>query len=285
MSGSITKIAVRQQLVATGCEGFDIGVLRQDGRMLVRERWSAERIVAALNWLRWENAVGAHIYVRPCGAHAFSLVDDLSADSLKQMKESGFRPAVIVETSPDNFQAWLNHGRILDCSLSTQVAKELARRFGGDPSSADWRHFGRLAGFSNQKPERRLQNGLAPFVRLRAYNGRVYTAARDFLEEVRLLVAQASARRDTRRPCRSCSAQGSIRPLADFSADPRYGGDLHRAEMAWALNAARRGVSERQIRDEILHGRDLSKKGGPARQLAYAERTAAKAVTAVHQAH
>jgi hypothetical protein len=148
MSGSITKIAVRQQLVATGCEGFDIGVLRQDGRMLMRERWSAERIVAALNWLRWENAVGAHIYVRPCGAHAFSLVDDLSADSLKQMKESGFRPAVIVETSPDNFQAWLNHGRILDCSLSTQVAKELARRFGGDPSSADWRHFGRLAGFS-----------------------------------------------------------------------------------------------------------------------------------------
>lgn len=139
MSGSITKIAVRQQLVATGCEGFDIGVLRQDGRMLMRERWSAERIVAALNWLRWENAVGAHIYVRPCGAHAFSLVDDLSADSLKQMKESGFRPAVIVETSPDNFQAWLNHGRILDCSLSTQVAKELAFR---------WRSFQRrLASF------------------------------------------------------------------------------------------------------------------------------------------
>jgi hypothetical protein len=60
---------------------------------------------------------------------------------------------------------WLNHGQTLfDRTLSTRAAKELARRFGGDPSSADWRHFGRLAGFTNQKPKRRLQTGLPPFV-------------------------------------------------------------------------------------------------------------------------
>ena len=74
------------------------------------------------------------------------------------MTDAGFQPAAVVETSPGNFQVWLNHGRILsDRTFSTQAAKELARRFGGDPSSADWRHFGRLAGFTNQKPNRRLQ--------------------------------------------------------------------------------------------------------------------------------
>jgi hypothetical protein len=40
---------------------------------------------------------------------------------------SGFETAVVVETSPDNFQAWLNHGRTLsDRFLSTLAARQLA---------------------------------------------------------------------------------------------------------------------------------------------------------------
>src|SRR6266851_9997742 len=86
------------------------------------------------------------------------------------------------------------------------------------------------------------------------------------------------ARRRTTRPVNS----DSIRPIADFYNDPRYGGDLHRADMAWAIYAASRGLSQEQIRAEILHARDLSKKGRRGRQLQYAERTAAKAVTSAH---
>ena len=41
-----------------------------------------------------------------------------------------------------------------------------------------------------------------------------------------------------------------------------------------------RGFSEQKIRDELLHARDLSKKGSPARQLGYAQRTATKALGA-----
>ena len=149
------------------CELFEIGILRPDGLMLLRSPWSAKQVDAALPWLRRENARGAHIFVRPHGAHALSLVDDLNAKAIARMTDAGFEPAAVVETSPGNFQVWLNHGRILfDRTFSTQAAKELARRFEGDPSSADWRHFGRLAGFTNQKPNRRLRNGLPPFVRL-----------------------------------------------------------------------------------------------------------------------
>jgi hypothetical protein len=39
------------------------------------------------------------------------MIDDLTAESIERMKIEGFEPAVIVETSPNNFQAWLNHGR------------------------------------------------------------------------------------------------------------------------------------------------------------------------------
>jgi len=268
-----------RQLAAMACQSFEVGVLRPNGRMLLRE-WTAEQIDIAVGWLRRENAYGAHIYIRPYGAHALGLVDDLSADSLKRMKESGFEPALVVETSPGNFQAWLNHGRVLDCPLSTQAAKELARRFGGDPSSADWRHFGRLAGFTNQKLVRRLPTGLPPFVQLRESRGGVYTAAPGFLVEVIALAERTRIQTAASSHARPHLHEELHRPVSDFHHDPRYAGDLHRADMAWAIYAACRGIPEQQIRDEILHARDLSKKGGTARQLDYVERTASKALTA-----
>ena len=282
MSASVTRSIVAKQLSAMGCQRFDVGILHRDGRMLLREGWSAERIDAAVSWFRRENAQGAHIFVRPHGAHALSLVDDVRADAVAAMKESGFQPAVVVETSPGNFQVWVNHGRVLsDHTFSTQAAKELARRFGGDPSSADWRHFGRLAGFTNQKPKRRLRNGLQPFVRLHECEGRPYGAAREFLEEVKSLAEKASAERAAWTTSRPTSTKHSVRPLTEFHSDPRYSGDLHRADMAWALHAASRGLPEQQISYEILRARDLSKKGGASKQVDYAERTAIKAVSGV----
>jgi hypothetical protein len=285
MSSDITRSQVRKQLAAMVSDSFDIGVLRPSGQMLLREKWSSDRIDAALTWLRRENSCGAHIFVRPSGGHALSLIDDLSANAIVEIKEDGFEPAVVVETSDHNFQAWVNHGRVIaDHFVSTQAARELARRFGGDPSSADWRHFGRLAGFTNQKPERRLVSGLQPFVRLREYNGRVYTDAADFLHQVTALATEMRREHEVARKRRSQFGD-AIRPLADFHAGPRYAGDLHRADMAWALYAASRGLPEQQIRDEILHARDLSKKGGAARQLDYAQRTAIKALGTVELLH
>ena len=249
--------------------------------MLLREDWTAEQVDATLNWLRRENARGAHILVRPHGAHALSLIDDLSVDAITRMTNGGFQPALVVETSPGNFQAWVNHGRVLsDHAFSTQAAKELARRYGGDPSSADWRHIGRLAGFTNQKLKRRLRNGLSPFVRLHQCESRIYVAACGFLDEVKSLAHKASAQSSVRTISGTTSTEDSVRPLTEFHKDSRYAGDLHRADMAWALHAASRGLFQQQIRDEILHARDLSKKGGLSRQLDYAERTAIKALNA-----
>jgi DNA primase RepB-like protein len=267
------------------CDYFDIGILRPDGRMLLRDERTVSQIEEAIQRLRRENARGAHIFVRPHGAHALSLVDDLGVDAIVRMTDAGFEPALVVETSPRNFQVWLNHGQTLDRDMSTWAARELAKRFSGDLSSADWRHFGRLAGFTNQKPERLLPNGLAPFVRLRQSEGRTYTAANEFLEEVKSLTEKASAERGEWTPSRSTSTEDSVRPLIEFHKDALYGGDFHRADMAWALYAASRGLSEQEIGDEILNARDLSKKGGPKRQLDYARRTATKAVSTVERLH
>jgi hypothetical protein len=184
-SAVIVGRLVRIQLGAMGCERFDLGIKRDAGEMILREGQGAIKIAGAVKWLRHENRKGAHIYMRPAGLHPLSLIDDLSAEAIERMKVDGFEPAVVVETSLNNFQAWLNHGQVLDAALSTRAAKQLAERFGGDPSSADWRHFGRLAGFTNPKRERQLPSGMRPFARLRSATERIYSKAAEFVAAIR----------------------------------------------------------------------------------------------------
>src|SRR6266851_1025398 len=233
------------QLEALGAECFDIGVKRTDGTMILREGWDAKQVLKSLLWLRRENLNRGHIYVRPAGGHGLSLVDDLKADALARMKAEGFEPAVVVETSPGNFQAWLKHGEMLDEAVSTRAAKLLAERYGGDLGSADWRHFGRLAGFTNPKPNRRLASGLQPFARLLEARGQVYSRAPAFIAKVRAAVAgEAAPASGGTGKTAGQGAQESppLRPLDEFHRDPRYAGDLHRADMAWARHAAAMGA-------------------------------------------
>lgn len=268
------------QLEALGAKLFDIGVKRTNGTMILREGWGTKQVLKSLLWLRRENLNRGHIYVRASGVHGLSLVDDLDAHAIARMKTVGFEPAVVVETSPRNFQAWLKHGQVLDQAASTRMAKILAERFGGDTGSADWRHFGRLAGFTNPKPNRRLESGMQPFARLVEASGRVYSRAPAFIAEVRRAMADMAAMEAGERDGAGEGAPDlpPLRPLEDFHRDPRYGGDLHRADMAWARHAAGMGLSGVEIRAAIMQARDLSKKGNLKRQREYAKRTAGKAV-------
>lgn len=50
---------------------------------------------------------------------SLSLLDDLTAEAIERMKAEGFEPAFVVETSPNDFQVWLNHGEILSVAMST----------------------------------------------------------------------------------------------------------------------------------------------------------------------
>jgi hypothetical protein len=252
------------QLEALGAECFDIGVKRVDGTMVLREGWGARQVLKSLLWLRRENLNRGHIYVRPAGAHGLSLVDDLKAAAIARMKAEGFAPAAVVETSPGNFQAWLKHGEVLDEAASTRAAKLLAERYGGDPGSADWRHFGRLAGFTNPKPNRRLASGLQPFARLLEANGQVYRQAPVFIAEVRAALASEGATvgsGEEGRAGEGAPERPPVKPLAEFHDDSRYDGDLHRADLAWARHAAAMGLSASEIRATIMEAPILARYG------------------------
>src|ERR1051326_1600051 len=179
-----TRDAVIRQVDAMRVLTFEVGVFDSAAEKMIPRTWSKEALAKSVAWLRFENLQGRNIYVRPSGAHSLSLIDDLKADAVEKMKGAGFAPALVVETSPGNFQVWLQHGRVLSKDLSTATAKALTRRFGGDQGSADWPPFGRLAGFTNRKEKHRQADGYFPYVRLLEATGTQYPGVARFWREV-----------------------------------------------------------------------------------------------------
>jgi hypothetical protein len=273
-----TDEAVRKQVAAMAAGVFEVGVFdSESGRMILRT-WNEEAIIKSIPWLRFENLKGRNIYIRPAGIHSLSLVDDLTSESVRRMQTQGFSPAVVVETSPCNFQAWMQHGTVLDTALSTAVAKALARRFQGDQGSADWRHFGRLGGFTNRKEKHRQANGLFHYVRIIEATGRMYEKATVFVHEID--GAEKEQRRQSQAARTRCHVKlptGTVsKGIRHFRNDPKYGGAQSRSDIAYAVYALDHGVSEDAVRDAIV-SQGLSFKGSPSRQEDYLERTIQKA--------
>jgi RepB DNA-primase from phage plasmid len=275
-----------------GADLFEIGLFKPDAprgeAIMVPRVWARDALMRSVPWLRYQNRDGRNIYVRPGGEHNLSLVDDLTWDCIRAMKSSGFAPAVVVETSSANFQAWLKHPRVLDKKLGTAVARALAQKFGGDTGAADWRHYGRLSGFVNRKARHlNVTTGLYPFVKIIESRGAVYPAAEDFLGEVVNRIAEQRQAELERRTARERNSQPHLGPLKSidaFRVDPRYGGDGKRADLAYAVYAFSRGQTEAHV-DAAIRSRDLSHKGSERRQEDYVGRTIRKALATSERGH
>lgn len=266
-----------------GCGVFEVGLFKPDATgepVMLPRTWDAETLLRSVAWLRRENRDGRNIYIRPQGEHDLSLVDDLTKDSLELMKRAGFAPALAVETSPGNYQAWLRHPEQLSKALSTSAARALAERFGGDRGAADWRHFGRLAGFTNRKQKYQdVTTGMYPFVRLIEAGGRAYHEASHFLDGVKHILEEQNREREQLRDAVNVRRERECAPIesiGEFRADAKYGGDGTRIDLAYAIYSFSRGASESEVRAAI-RTRDLSHKGSEKRQDDYVDRTVRKA--------
>lgn len=278
-----TQIAVTLQLAAMGAAEYQLGLLKyDDDDVPMKTRvYGAEKLLdpSTVRYLRLENSQDRNINIVPHGLHSLTLLDDVSLATVARMKEEGFQPAVVVETSPNNFQAWLQHGQVLPEQESSTAARLLARRFEADPSSASWCHYGRLAGFTNRKAKyKHPKTGYFPFVRLHEHSGIKYDHADKFVAQVRetILREEEEFRRkeEAARHFRWTNSNSGQRRLtiSDFRNKPELGGDGNRIDMAYANWALDHDVPEHEVRTEIAT-RDLSKKGGQRGQKAYLDRT------------
>ena len=193
------------------------------------------------------------------------------------MKQAGFSPAAIIETSPGNFQAWVKHPEQLTKELGTAAARKLAERFGGDPGAADWRHFGRLGGFTNRKRKYcDPQTGLHPFVKLVEASGAVYREAERFLADVRSAVERERREREQQRriiqPSQAARST-ELKSIDSFRGDPRYGGDGTRIDWRMRFTQRRTARQRQRLERQSAQGICHTRAGKPGRPITWRERS------------
>ena len=223
-------------------------------------------ILRMLPYLKYRNAHGAHLYLRPTGESAYTLLDDLTPVTLARLNARGYRNAAVVEISRGNFQAWLRHTESLSKELGTLAAKTLAAHFGANGGTADWRGFGRIPGFTNRKPQYRDAGGLYPFARLIGHSGEPFPIAAPFRSQLLALQRQIEQKRTALRLSYPARPSGLALPitLARFRTSPRYGDRPAAADMAFSIAAFAQGWSEADIAAALR--RDyLSRDTNPAR--------------------
>lgn len=291
-----TTQAVQRQLHAFGVDHVEIGIRDSVQGKMMNRLWTPDDVLKNVAWLKRMNAKGNDIYVKPAGEHGLVLVDDLTPEALARLKSQGFNPALVTETSSENLQAWLKLSRdAVDPALRKVVAQTVAREFGGDPNSTDAQHYGRLAGFTNQKPNRVLENGRHPFVLLWEWSGQVMAKAQTLLEKADRFLDQQETRREQKRRLEAIYTEGAkmaspwglktaLEPVAEYRRQalllvqqyPQP--DWSRVD--WMIATAMAGSGQYDVRDierAILGGSPhlQTRKAGHLED--YAHRTATKA--------
>jgi hypothetical protein len=168
--------AIRRQLAAMPQDLYLVRLIHHATRTAFpgERLWTAAQLgqESTVRFLRIRNREGCDVYVQPYAenrnaGYILLDLDHIVTPTLEQMRANGHQPCVVLQTSPGHLQAWIQVSAVsLEPAVATAITRRLAHTYGGDLASADWRHLGRLAGFTNQKLLRRQGNGYAPWVRL-----------------------------------------------------------------------------------------------------------------------
>jgi hypothetical protein len=168
----LTINAISEQVDSMGCKNFDLGIRSKEGKFRTIEvniqKLKNEDFV---RYLRFENYKESDIYIKPHkNNQGLVLIDDVSRKKIEQMKRDGYNPSVTVETSKGNHQTWTRFNKTeLREEEYKKISKGLAKKYEGDMASTDCKHYGRLAGFTNNKPEHRENDGKKPWVKVKDY--------------------------------------------------------------------------------------------------------------------
>jgi hypothetical protein len=123
------------------------------------------------------------------------LVDDLTPENLKQLRDDGYKPACVIESSPRNYQAILTVPSVegdseKDRAAANKLTRELNVKY-GDPKLSGSVHGHRMPPFPNRKPKHRREDGTYPDTALIEANGGVCAKARQELEAIHASMKEA----------------------------------------------------------------------------------------------
>lgn len=237
--------ALQRQVMALGVPHFEVGIRDAQSGQMMNRQWRRDELEQSIAWLKRMNARGNDIYVRPAGQqHGLVLIDDLNTAAIARLQADGFAPAAIIETSPGNHQAWV---KLTDTALSAEArrlaARDLAKTYNGDPNSADAQHYGRLAGFTNQKPKH-ARAGRQPYVLAHDCPGQVAAAAPAYLQRIERHMDKAAAQQVRQQRLEALQEPQTVywarNPLDEYKQHAqrlleRFGANADLSRMDWMI--------------------------------------------------
>lgn len=161
-----------------GADRYEVVITHAKTGQQTKREWDSAELMAGVQWLKRLNARGGDVHVRPLGGPELRLIASLDADGVDKLRSRGFVPAVIVETRPGQFDAWV---KLADQPLPPAVRDVLLARL--TRGVGEGVQHGRLAGFTNQQAEANA-TGLQPFALLHNANGQVAPAVTQYLADL-----------------------------------------------------------------------------------------------------
>ena len=167
MSLAKTIQSIERQFEAMGCLRYDAMVRDPKTGREIKTNGTADEIIKTAAWIKRMNANGYDVYIRPgpYPGHNIFLVAHLDATAVEKMMKNGHDPALVVETRPGTFQAWVkveeHKKRLATSERKKMVSKVLNHSYAGS-GITDEQGYGRLAGFINQE-ERLWDNSKQKF--------------------------------------------------------------------------------------------------------------------------
>lgn len=297
--GDIGRQRMRQQLAAFGSDRYEVQPIAPKGVDLRRHgvrTFTPEQMEKSLGWLRQQNTLGYDIYIRPAPpseteAHPLVFVDDIDKATADRIAADGYEWIHLNESSPGNFHGWI---RIADEPLEREVVSRagrmIAEQYGADPNSADWRHYGRLAGTANKKPNRQREDGKPIWVEPKAHGLAVASRGPELVAQARQSLEQEAKAATEARAARTRAFQfgGNVRDLAQAAdrfkeaRDRAPGNDQSGKDFAGAMSLLRRGYTPQQVAQAIAEASpDLAKRHANVED--YIKRTVEKAEQRIAQ--
>lgn len=277
-----TVKTISRQLKYLVSDRYEIGIYdRNKDRMHLRN-FSANEIYKSSGFLKYKNMNGHDIFIRPEGSSGYVFVDDLSITDIEKMESEGFKLALTLESSPMNYQGWL---KVSDTPLlpetASVVGQYVARKFGADMRSSDWRHFGRLAGFTNRKPGYIDDIGNYPFVNIHSVSIKTYSESEDLINSALCEYEERKASLNKfdapdspltdKDPADVYLAL--ISELKDYWTEKT--GRFNSSDADWkaVIKLLRLGFSKDQVSEVLLHHSESVAKRTNARAIDYINRT------------
>ena len=160
--------------------------------------FSPDEVEKTIPQLRWRNAIGYDIYITPIDpAHHYLVVDDMTSTTFQSLREAGYAPCLVQESSPGNFQAIIKTPKLVNPNEQT-VANKLVQKLNlefGDPKFSGVIHPFRMAGFANKKPGKK-----SPFTKIVEASQKICATASQLLDGIRQATIDLFSQRSNPAP-------------------------------------------------------------------------------------